>query len=302
MKLLTLFSLLFFNSFCYGAESADSINFIEIISISKILWTLFFFIISYFFIALFTKIVEFFAERSSKLRITLKGLIPIVRIVLWSAFVAITIKVIYNPPIEMLMTALASVAIAVGFATQDLLKNIFGGIMLLFDRPFKVGDKIQVGENYGEVMTIGLRATRIVTPDDSIVVVPNMELMNTSISNSNSGELYCQVVAKIMLPIDIDTQKARKIAIEAAQVSRYIYLNKPIVALFSNKMNEQRAFIEMSLKAYVMDIRYEFAFKSDMSEIVLKELFAKEILKTDEHQSQENSKKINDARIEDKNI
>ena len=280
MKHVIFVFLLFFTQLSYGADE-KSVDFIEIISISKILWTLFFFIISYFFIALFTKIVEFFAEKSSKLRITLKGLIPIARIVLWSAFIAITIKVIYNPPIEMLMTALASVAIAVGFATQDLLKNIFGGIMLLFDRPFKVGDKIQVGENYGEVLSIGLRATRIVTPDDSIVVVPNMELMNTSISNSNSGELYCQVVAKIMLPIDIDTQKARKIAIEAAQVSKYIYLNKPIVALFSNKMNEQRAYIEMNLKAYVMDIRYEFAFKSDMSEIVTKELLSQNIFKKD---------------------
>lgn len=287
MRLLTLFSLLFFSSFCYGAESADSINFIEIISISKILWTLFFFLLSYFFITIFTKIVEFFAEKSSKLRITIKSLVPVIRIILWVGIITLIIKVIYNPPMEMLMTTFASIAIAVGFATQDLLKNIFGGIMLLFDRPFKVGDKIQVGENYGEVLTIGLRATRIVTPDDSTVIVPNMTLMNASISNSNSGELYCQVVAKIMLSLDVDTQRVRKIAIEAAQVSKYIYLNKPIVVLFSNKMNEQRAYIEMSLKAYVMDIRYEFAFKSDMSEIVLKELLAKEILKKDELEEQE---------------
>jgi len=282
MRLLTLFSLLFFSSFCYGAESADGINFIEIISISKILWTLFFFLLSYFFITLFTKIVEFFAEKSSKLRITIKSLVPVIRIVLWVGIITLIIKVIYNPPMEMLMTTFASIAIAVGFATQDLLKNIFGGIMLLFDRPFKVGDKIQVGENYGEVLAIGLRATRIVTPDDSTVIIPNMTLMNASISNSNSGELYCQVVAKIMLRLDVDTQKVRKIAIEAAQVSKYIYLNKPIVVLFANKMNEQKAYIEMSLKAYVMDIRYEFAFKSDMSEIVIKELLKQGVVDKNE--------------------
>ena len=291
MKLTIFLFLLFFTHLSYGAEE-ESVNFIEIISISKILWTIFFFIISYVFITIFAKIVEFFAEKSSKLRITIKGFIPIVRIIFWSVFVTITIKIIYNPPVEMLMTTFASIAIAIGFATQDLLKNIFGGIMLLFDRPFKVGDKIEVGENYGEVLTIGLRATRIVTPDDSTVIIPNMTLMNAYISNSNSGELYCQVVAKIMLPLDINTQIVRKIAIEAAQVSKYIYLNKPIVVLFSNKMNEERAYIQMSLKAYVMDIRYEFAFKSDMSEIVLKELLAKEIFKKDE----------TTRRIEDKNI
>ncbi|MDA3946951.1 MAG: mechanosensitive ion channel, partial [Helicobacteraceae bacterium] len=216
MRFTILIFLLFFTGLCYGADTvadtvkdtvSDTINFIDIISISKLLLTLLFFIVSYYFITLFTKILVFFAEKSSKLRITIKGFIPILRIALWSAFIVITIKVIYNPPVNMLMTALASVAIAVGFATQDLLKNIFGGIMLMFDRPFTVGDKIKVGEDYGEVVTITLTTTRIRTPDDSMVIVPNMELMNTSVSNSNSGELYCQVVAKIVLPIDVDTQK-----------------------------------------------------------------------------------------------
>lgn len=276
----TLFILLFFTQTCYGAD-AIGVNFMEIISISKILWTILLLIISYIFITLFTKVIEFFAEKSSRLRISIKGVIPILRIVLWIMIIGAIIKVIYHPPLEMLMTATASVAIAIGFATQDLLKNIFGGIMLLFDRPFKVGDKIQVGADYGEVITIGLRTTRIVTPDDSIVIVPNMELMNSRVSNSNSGELYCQVVATIILPVDADTQKVRKIAIEAAQVSRYIYLNKPIAVLFANKINENNSFLEMKLKAYVMDIRYEFLFKSDMSEIVIKELLSQGIIAQD---------------------
>ncbi len=267
----TPFFILFITQACYGIDT-HTVNFLEIISISKILWTVLFFIISYIFITVFTKILGFFAEKSSLLRISIKGIIPILRIGFWIVIITVMVKVIYNPPIEMLMTGLASVAIAIGFATQDFLKNVFAGIMLIFDRPFKVGDKIKVGDNYGEVITINLQTTRIVTPDDSMVVIPNMELMNSHISNSNSGELYCQVVAPITLPVDVDTQKVRKIAIEAAQVSRYIYLNKPIVVLFTNRINEHKSFLEMKLKAYVMDIRYEFLFKSDMTEMVIKEL------------------------------
>lgn len=276
MKFIIYF-LLFLTQTCY-AEQTQSVNFMEIISISKILWTIVLFIVSYFVITIFTKVIEFFAEKSSRLRISIKSVIPILRIILWISVISTIIKVIYNPPIEMLMTATASIAIAVGFATQDLLKNIFGGIMLLFDRPFKVGDKIEVGDHYGEVVAIGLRTTRIVTPDDSMVIIPNMELMNRSVSNSNSGELYCQVVAKIVLPIDADTQRVRKIAIEAAQISKYIYLNRPITVLFTNKVNEEKSFLEMKLKAYVMDIRYEFLFMSDMTEIVTKELINKKII------------------------
>src|SRR5690554_4962064 len=221
---------------------------------------------------------QFRASLFKELRITIKSVVPIVRIVLWTIFLAAIIKGVFNPPLETLVPLGASVAIAVGLAAQDLLKNVFGGIMLLFDRPFQVGDKIEIGSHYGEVLEIGLRATRLVTPDDSVVSVPNMELMNAAVSNANMGELNCQVVAEIILPLDVDTQKVRKIATEAAQVSKFIYLNKPIVVLFFNEMFERRSYLKMRLKAYVMDIRYEFQFKSDMTEIVVRELLAQKLI------------------------
>lgn len=255
---------------------------LEVISVSKILWTLVILVIGYYFIQLVIKILVIISERSAKLRIVIKGFIPIFRIVMWAIIIFSIIKGIYNPPFETILAFTASIGIAVGFAAQDLLKNIFGGLALIIDRPFKVGDKIDSGKHYGEVLEIGLRATRLVTPDDSVVSVPNSELVNSAVSNSNSGELNCQVVAEIYLPIDVDTQKVRKIAIESAQVSRYIYLKKPIAVLFFNEVKEHRSYLKMRLKAYVMDIRYEFAFKSDMTEIVLRELLKEGIIKKEE--------------------
>ena len=257
---------------------------LDIISVPKIFWTLVLIGIGYLLIRFLTKILGLFAERSARLRITMKSIIPILRIGIWTLIIFVIIRGVYNPPMEMLLASLASVAIAVGLAAQDLLKNVFGGLMLLFDRPFQVGDKIQAGEHYGEVIEIGLRATRIVTPDDSTITIPNMELMNGAVSNANSGELNCQVISEIYLPIDVDTQKVRKIAIEAAQVSRYIYLNKPIVVLFFNEVKQRRSLLKMRLKAYVMDIRYEFQFQSDMTEIVLNELLSQGVIKKEDLQ------------------
>src|SRR5690554_2150816 len=250
---------------------------LQILSFGKIFWALVLLVVAYLFIRLLVRILEAFAEKSAQVRITIKSVVPVVRIVLWTLFLVAIIKGVFNPPLETLLALGASVAIAVGLAAQDLLKNVFGGIMLLFDRPFQVGDKIEIGSHYGEVLEIGLRATRLVTPDDSVVSVPNMELMNAAVSNANMGELNCQVVAEIILPLDVDTQKVRKIATEAAQVSKFIYLNKPIVVLFFNEMH-QRSYLKMRLKAYVMDIRYEFQFKSDMTEIVVRELLAQKLI------------------------
>ena len=154
--------------------------------------------------------------------------------------------------------------------------------MILIDRPFQVGDKIEVGDHYGEVTSIGLRSTRLATPDDSMVTVPNGELMARSISNANSGETNCQVVAEMYLPAYINTEKVRKLAIEAAQVSRYIYLNKPIAVIFKNEMHHDRSLLKMRLKAYVLDIRYEFPFMSEMTEITIREMLAQNLITKEE--------------------
>ena len=254
----------------------------EIISVEKILWAIVFFFVGLYIIKFTTKILDLWAERSTNYRITIKGFIPIVRILAWAFVFYLIVHGIFSPPAETILAILASLGIAVGFASQDIFKNIFGGIMIIFDRPFQVGDKIEIENYYGEVLKIGLRSTRIVTPDDSVVTIPNGDLMSKSVSNSNSGEPNCQVVAELYLPLDIDTEKVRQIALEAAQVSRYIYLNKPIVVLFFNEIKERRSYLKMRLKAYVMDIRYEFTFKSDMTEIVMRELISKGIINPDQ--------------------
>ncbi|WP_421876890.1 mechanosensitive ion channel family protein [Marinoscillum sp.] len=254
----------------------------EIFSIPKLFWSLVLVVAGWILIKLFSRILEVLAERSTRYRITLKGLIPVVRIIGWILVIITIITGIFQPPMATVLALSASVGVAVGFAAQDILKNIFGGVMILFDRPFQVGDKIEVGSFYGEVTQIGLRSTRIVTPDDSLVAIPNSTIMNGSVSNANSGEANCQVVAEIWLPLSVDTVRVREIAMQAAQVSKYVYLNKPIAVLFFNEVKERRSYLKMRLKAYVMDIRSEFVFKSEMTELVISSLLEEGIIKEED--------------------
>ena len=250
----------------------------ELFSFWKIFWALIFVITGYLVIRFTISLLEKYAEKFTNQRITIKGIIPIIKIFGWIFIIVLIIVGIFQPPQSTVLAVSASLGIAVGFASQDIIKNIFGGVIILLDRPFMVGDKIEVGSHYGEVVEIGLRSIRIVTADDSLVSIPNGELMNQSVSNSNTGEANCQVVAEIYLPITVDTKRVRELAKESAQVSKYIYLNKPIYVLFFNEVKEGRSYLKMRLKAYVVDIRYEFAFKSDMTEIVMKELLTQKII------------------------
>jgi MscS family membrane protein len=248
------------------------------LSAGKVFWSIILFVIALFSIKFITQIMEAFSERNARLRLFMKRLIPAFRITVWTIVLYIIIAGVLSPPIETLIAVTASAGIAVGFASQDILKNIFGGIMILFDRPFQVGDKIQVGGHYGEVVHIGLRTVRVVTPDDSLVSIPNSEIVNQSVSNSNAGQSNCQVVAEFYLPADIDLKKTKVIAARAAATSKYIYLNKPIAIIFKNVIQEGRSMIKMRLKAYVLDLRYEFPFASEMTEILISELLKQSII------------------------
>jgi len=210
-------------------------------------------------------VLDALAERSASRRLFYKRLVPIVRIVLWVFAAYLIVSVIFRVDAQGLLAAAAAIGVAVGFAAQDLLKNLFGGLILVFDQPFQVGDKISVGGTYGEVKSIGLRSTRIVTPDDNRVSVPNAQVVDQQVANANAGELNCQVVTDLYLPGWPDEALAKRIAFDSAASSKYVYLNKPIVVLVADQFNE-RFVTRVRVKAYVLDPRLEFLFQSDVTE------------------------------------
>lgn len=243
----------------------------ELISFSKVFNAILLLFLTYFLNKYVTIVLDNLSEKATNYRLFIKRLSPISRITIWSLAIYIVIAGIMAPPFETVLTIAASIGIAVGFASQDILRNIFGGIMIILDRPFQVGDKIQVGEHYGEVLSIGLRSSRVVTPDDSVVSIPNGELMNKAVSNTNSSALDCQVVAEIFLPASVDIKKVKEIAYKAVYSSSFTYLNKPVVVNVINEIHNTRYIMKLRVKAYVVDIRYEFMFKSDMTEMILQE-------------------------------
>lgn len=259
-------------------KQLEAPRFADLVSGPKIIWTIILLILGYLAIQLCLTLFTAYAKRNPKYNLFVKRFLPIFKIFAWIFLIYIIIVGVFSPPAEMLIAVLASVGLAIGFAAQDLVKNLFGGLVVMFDRPFQIGDKIEAGGHYGEVIAIGIRATKIVTADDSVIIIPNSDFMSGEVSNSNSGESNCQVVAEIYLPLNIDTEKVRKIATEAALISKYIYLNKPIAIIFVNEMHNIRSVYKMRVKAYVSDLSKEFAFKSEMTEIVIKALIEEKIL------------------------
>ena len=110
------------------------------------------------------------------------------------------------------------VGIAVGFAAKDTLSNLFSGVFILADAPYKVGDYVVLDRgDRGKVMNIGLRSTRILTRDDIEITIPNSIIGNSTIVNQSGGHhLKMRLRVKIGVAYGTDIDAVRSILTEIA--------------------------------------------------------------------------------------
>ncbi len=114
--------------------------------------------------------------------------------------------------------------IAIGFAAKDTLANLFSGIFILADSPYKIGDFIVLsGGERGRVTDIGIRSTRILTRDDIEIIVPNASIANAKIINETAGPHEKERVrVSVGVAYGTDIDKVYKALMEIAEESKYL--------------------------------------------------------------------------------
>ncbi len=209
------------------------------------------------------KLLDTLAARGPRARFLAKWIEPILRIAVWLTAIMISFRVL-APTSQMFLAAIGSVAIAIGLGAQDLIKNLIGGLVILGDRPYQLGDLVNVGDALGEIDHIGLRSTKLTTFEDTRVTIPNADILNNKVFNSNSGGPDCQVVTDLYLPIDTDPDEAVKLGYESACTCPFVYLKKPVVVLLSDAF-DRVPHVRLRVKAYVCDHRYVPQMQSDIT-------------------------------------
>ena len=110
-------------------------------------------------------------------------LLDLTRFFLVVCMAAIVLSTVWKVDLGGLLTALGVGSLVIGLALQDMLKNLFSGILLLFERPFTMGDWLQVGETTGKVIQINWRSVYLQTRSKALVVIPNAELAQGNFTN-----------------------------------------------------------------------------------------------------------------------
>jgi len=207
---------------------------------------------------------ESLGKKFTNKRLFVLQIVTILNFALYVFGIPLLIYGTLRPPKELLIALGGSVAVAVGFAIKDVVGSFVSGVVMLFDRPAHVGDRITVGDVYGEVKSIGLRAVRLVTLDDNVVTIPNNKLVSDQVSSGNFGALDMMVVVSFHTSLNENIDQVIEILREVVVTSRYAYLAKPVNVVVKEVEVGMKLALRFSVKAYVLDVHYEKAFETDI--------------------------------------
>ena len=208
------------------------------------------------------------AARYNRLRI--KQFQPFLRTGVLTVAIITLMRVFLNLSRENVLAVTGTVAVALGFAFKDYASSIIAGIVGLFESSYRVGDRISISDEYGEVVSYGLRGIRLRTPSDNIVTVPHGYIWTNAVSNANMGELEAQVVTEFFLAHEANPEEIENILYRIAYTSKYTHLKMPVLVV----MSEHSWGSLFKLRSYPLDARDEFVYKTDLTVRAKKE-FAK---------------------------
>jgi len=163
----------------------------------------------------------------------------------------------WNINISPLLATAGIAGLAVGFAVKDSLANILGGLQLVLDKTFKVGDKIQLesGET-GVILDIGLRTTKLKTYDNEVIYIPNGILANAKIKNYTVPDLSLRVNVNFGVEYGSDPEQVRQVVLEVIKkIDKVLEDPKPQVLFL--KMSDFS--LDFVAKAWVQDYNQAYS-------------------------------------------
>ncbi|HPI93253.1 MAG TPA: mechanosensitive ion channel [Deltaproteobacteria bacterium] len=209
------------------------------------------------------------SERFTHKRLLINQVSTLVRFAIYITGIILAVMASFRLSREVILAITGTAAVALGFALKDLAASVLAGLIIIIDRPFQVGDRVNFNGTYGDILSIGLRSVRLFTLDHNVVTIPNNKFLTDIVSSGNWGDLEMLVQMDFHIGLDQDLVLAKRLVGECLTNSPYVFTGKPWEVLVSQTVIGDYITLRLRAKAYVMDVQYEKTFETDVTERVM---------------------------------
>ncbi len=185
----------------------------------------------------------------------------VIKILIWFIAVIMVMDKL-GIPVSSLLTMLAAIGAAVALAIKDNLSNLASGVVLLFTKPFKAGDYIEVEDVSGSIKEIEIMHTYLDTPGHTLIAIPNTKMMTATIVNYSAYETRRQDLL-FSIGYDSDLREAKAVLLELAQAHPLI-LKDPPPCVMVNEQGESAVVLLLRVwcqNDVYWDLRYDLQEK-----------------------------------------
>ena len=171
--------------------------------------------------------------------------------------------------LEKLTIVAGALSVGIGFGLQSIVNNFVSGLLLLWERPIRVGDQVLIGDSEGIVKRISVRSTEIQTFDRSAVIVPNSNLISGIVKNRVRGDRAGRVTITVNVLRNQDPVRAAELMVQCAAALPEV-LKDPAPRVVFRKIGDP--FLEFELIAMIVDVSLSLKVQNDLNFAVFKTL------------------------------
>jgi small conductance mechanosensitive channel len=167
-----------------------------------------------------------------------------------------------------LIASLGVAGLTLGFAAQDVLSNIISGLFIFWDRPFVIGDLVEIDGQYGRVETITMRSTRVVTTDGKMLAIPNSVIANSTVTSyTNFPNLRLDV--EVTVGVNEDLGRVRVLLLDQVR-GRQEFMDAPPPSVVVKALNDYNVLLE--LRAWIHDEKEHIQHRFELRERIFTSL------------------------------
>jgi small-conductance mechanosensitive channel len=160
---------------------------------------------------------------------------------------------------------LSALGVGIGFGLQAVVNNFVSGLILLFERPVRVGDYIEIGGNWAEIQKIGLRATTVQTFDQADVIIPNADLITNQVTNWTLSNRRVRLIIPVGVAYGSDVALVMETLMMCPEASSNVAKTPAPQVLF---LSFGESSLDFELRVWVLDADERIKVKSELHQAI----------------------------------